>query len=109
MTEAAGAVLGLGFKTLSASRIEASHATWNIASRRVLQKIGMSFVRHVPQGFEKGWAMGRGGPLRNQRSRLEKTGRTDRSAEPRASWRPVSGVKPTGCMTGFLLERPPAA
>lgn len=53
MTEAATAVLAFGFETLTARQIEAAHATWNIASRRVLQKIGMSFVRHVPQGFQK--------------------------------------------------------
>jgi len=53
MTEAAEAMLEFGFGTLSARKIEAAHATWNISSRRVLEKIGMSFVRHVPQGFQK--------------------------------------------------------
>jgi ribosomal-protein-alanine N-acetyltransferase len=53
MTEAAAAVLAFGFEALSASQIEAAHAIWNAASRRVLEKIGMSFVRHVPQGFQK--------------------------------------------------------
>ena len=53
MTEAAAAMLEFGFGTLSAGRIEAVHATWNISSRRVLEKIGMSFVRHIPEGFQK--------------------------------------------------------
>jgi RimJ/RimL family protein N-acetyltransferase len=53
MTEAAAAVLEFGFEVLSASEIEAAHAIWNIASRRVLEKIGMTFVRHLPQGFQK--------------------------------------------------------
>lgn len=53
MTEAAAAMLRFGFEELSASQIEAGHATWNAASRRVLEKIGLSFVQHVPQGFQK--------------------------------------------------------
>ena len=53
MTEAAAAVLEFGFSTLSASKIEAAHAIWNMASRRVLMKIGMRLARHVPQGFQK--------------------------------------------------------
>jgi ribosomal-protein-alanine N-acetyltransferase len=53
MTEAATAVLEFGFRTLSASKIEAAHATWNIASRRVLLKIGMRFARRVQHGFQK--------------------------------------------------------
>jgi len=53
MTEAAAAVLEFGFRELSAGKIEAASATWNAASRSVLQKIGMSFARHVPQGFQK--------------------------------------------------------
>jgi len=53
MTEAAAAMLEFGFETLAASRIEAAHATWNLSSRRVLEKIGMSFVRHNPEGFQK--------------------------------------------------------
>lgn len=53
MTESAVAILDFGFKTLSAVKIQAGHAVWNIASRKVLEKIGMKFVNHVPQGFLK--------------------------------------------------------
>lgn len=53
MTEAAAAVLNFGFQNLAAATIEAACATWNIASRKVLQKIGMKFARHVLQGFQK--------------------------------------------------------
>jgi RimJ/RimL family protein N-acetyltransferase len=40
-TEAATAVLDFGFETLQLHRIHASHFAGNIASRRVLEKIGM--------------------------------------------------------------------
>lgn len=53
MSEAAEAVIGIGFDTLNAERIEACYATWNKASKKVLEKIGMSFVKHIPEGFKK--------------------------------------------------------
>jgi|GEM_PF-2131789 len=53
MGEAVAAILEFGFKTLNATCIEAAHATWNRASGRVLQKAGMKFSAHVPQGFQK--------------------------------------------------------
>ena len=53
MTEAAIALVAFGFETLAAQQIEAAHATWNIASRRVLEKSGMRFTRHAPEGFQK--------------------------------------------------------
>lgn len=56
MTEAAARLLEWGFTTLHADRILAAHASWNIASRRVLEKIGMQFLRHLPEGFEKNGA-----------------------------------------------------
>ena len=40
-TEAASAVLAFGFETLGLHRIHASHFAGNIASQRVLEKIGM--------------------------------------------------------------------
>lgn len=52
-TEAATAVLGFGFTRLGAEQIEACHAVWNQGSRRVLEKLGMTFVKHLPQGFQK--------------------------------------------------------
>ena len=42
-TEAAGAMLNLGFKTLAFDRIEASTDFANSASVRVMEKLGMSF------------------------------------------------------------------
>ncbi|MEI8196044.1 MAG: GNAT family protein [Phycisphaerae bacterium] len=53
MTEAARAMVDFGFQELGAVRIEAAHALWNIRSERVLKKLGMKFVRHIPQGFMK--------------------------------------------------------
>lgn len=53
MTEAAVALVDFGFMQLGASAIQASHATWNGASRRVLEKAGLRFLRHVPEGFQK--------------------------------------------------------
>ena len=52
-TEAATAVLRFGFTRLGAERVEACHAVWNRRSRRVLEKLGMTFVGHVPEGFQK--------------------------------------------------------
>jgi ribosomal-protein-alanine N-acetyltransferase len=53
MTEAAGAVIELGFETLGAQEITACHAIWNKASERVLIKVGMRFVEYLEQGFQK--------------------------------------------------------
>lgn len=53
MTAAAEAVVALGFTRLGTERVEACHAVWNGASRRVLEKLGMTFVKHLPEGFRK--------------------------------------------------------
>jgi ribosomal-protein-alanine N-acetyltransferase len=53
MTEAVCALTDFGFQSLHASAIQAAHATWNHASRRVLEKSGFQFVRHVSEGFQK--------------------------------------------------------
>jgi [ribosomal protein S5]-alanine N-acetyltransferase len=53
MTEAASTILTLGFDRLGAMRIEASYALWNLASKRVLSKIGMKFVKYIPHAFQK--------------------------------------------------------
>lgn len=53
MTEAAQAILRFGFEELGAVRIEACYALWNKASGRVLEKVGMNFVRYIPKGFLK--------------------------------------------------------
>lgn len=52
-TEAATAVLRFGFTRLGAERVEACHALWNRGSRRVLETLGMTFARHVLEGFQK--------------------------------------------------------
>ncbi|MHC4779414.1 MAG: GNAT family N-acetyltransferase [Planctomycetota bacterium] len=52
-TEALQTVLAFGFERLDAEKITGAHALWNAASRRVLEKAGMRFVRENPQGFEK--------------------------------------------------------
>jgi [ribosomal protein S5]-alanine N-acetyltransferase len=53
MTESAKSLMEFGFDRLGAIRIEASHALWNKASQRVLEKIGMKFIEYIPQGFQK--------------------------------------------------------
>jgi [ribosomal protein S5]-alanine N-acetyltransferase len=53
MTEAATAVLIFGFEELGATKIEASYALWNKASRRVLEKVGMKFIAYIPHAFQK--------------------------------------------------------
>ncbi len=56
MRESARAILSFGFDVLGATAIEACYATWNQASQRVLETIGMTFVEHVPHGFMKNGA-----------------------------------------------------
>jgi ribosomal-protein-alanine N-acetyltransferase len=51
--EAGRAVVEFGFSHLGATMIRASHATWNLRSRRVIEKLGMRFIREIPCGFEK--------------------------------------------------------
>lgn len=53
MTEALQAMLAFGFERLSASRIEAEYAVWNEASKKVLEKVGMEFVRRIEEGLWK--------------------------------------------------------
>lgn len=53
MTEALAAVLDFGFTSLSASRIEAEYATWNIASEKTLKNNGLQFAAFIEKGFQK--------------------------------------------------------
>ena len=53
VTESAAAVLGFGFAQLRAKLITAAHATWNHASGKVLERIGMTRVQTNPKGFKK--------------------------------------------------------
>jgi [ribosomal protein S5]-alanine N-acetyltransferase len=53
MTEAATAVIEFGFEDLGATKIEASYALWNKASKRTLEKVGMRIVRYIPHAFQK--------------------------------------------------------
>ncbi|MEM7218293.1 MAG: GNAT family N-acetyltransferase [Pseudomonadota bacterium] len=52
-TEGATELIRLGFGTLGARTISASHAQWNRASARVLTKLGLARVNTTDQGFEK--------------------------------------------------------
>jgi ribosomal-protein-alanine N-acetyltransferase len=56
MTEALGRVLAFGFDELAADEIDAQCATWNVASRRVMEKSGMMWREQLEQGFIKGGA-----------------------------------------------------
>ena len=53
MSEAIQALVRFGFESLQADRIEAAYATWNVASKIVLERAGLSFVKHLPEGFQK--------------------------------------------------------
>jgi ribosomal-protein-alanine N-acetyltransferase len=52
-TEAASAAVAFGFDTLRLHRIFAHHFTGNIASQRVLEKIGMRHEGRFPQHIQK--------------------------------------------------------
>ena len=51
--EAAQAVIEFGFSRLRVSVVQAAHATWNVQSKRVIEKLGMRFIRENPCGFKK--------------------------------------------------------
>ena len=51
--EAARAILEFGFSQLGAKAIRGAHATWNVQSKRVFEKVGMRFIGENPCGFEK--------------------------------------------------------
>ena len=53
MTEAVKRILTFGFEQLGAIEIEACHASWNEASKRVLEKSGFIQREHLEQGFQK--------------------------------------------------------
>lgn len=52
--EAAEAVIAFGFERLKAERIVTAHAIWNIRSKRVIEKLGFTYMRENPEGFYKG-------------------------------------------------------
>ncbi len=52
-TEASRAAIEFGFEELKANKIVASHALWNVASKRVMTKLGLNYVRENPRGFAK--------------------------------------------------------
>jgi [ribosomal protein S5]-alanine N-acetyltransferase len=51
--EAARPIIEFGFTHLGAAVIRAAHATWNVRSKRVIEKLGMCFIRENPSGFRK--------------------------------------------------------
>jgi RimJ/RimL family protein N-acetyltransferase len=51
--EAARAVVEFGFSHLGATIVRAAHAAWNVQSKRVIERLGMRFIREIPDGFEK--------------------------------------------------------
>jgi ribosomal-protein-alanine N-acetyltransferase len=51
--EAARAVVEFGFSRLGATIVRAAHAAWNVQSKRVIEKLGMRFIREIQDGFEK--------------------------------------------------------
>jgi [ribosomal protein S5]-alanine N-acetyltransferase len=52
-TEASRTLIEFGFTRLDVTKIVADHALWNIASRRVMGKLGLRYLRDNPRGFEK--------------------------------------------------------
>lgn len=53
MTEALEAALRLAFGALELRSVEARHADWNLASRRVLEKCGFRFRKRIEHGLFK--------------------------------------------------------
>lgn len=51
--EAARALIEFGFSHLGAAEITVGHVIWNHQSRRVVEKLGIRFVRENPCGFVK--------------------------------------------------------
>jgi [ribosomal protein S5]-alanine N-acetyltransferase len=52
-TELACCALSFAFGTLKAATVAVAHATWNKASARVIEKLGFTFTRELPEGFKK--------------------------------------------------------
>lgn len=65
MTEVAKEVLRFGFEDLGIQKIVSGHAQWNMASKRVHEKIGM---RHT--GFSADYVMKNGKPFPEERYEL---------------------------------------
>jgi RimJ/RimL family protein N-acetyltransferase len=55
MTEAVKAVVAYSFKVLKMNRIHAKYFTRNVASKRVMEKIGMRYANFFPQDIENGY------------------------------------------------------
>lgn len=53
-TEAARSVLHWGFDTLKLKQIVAVTGSENVASRRVMQKLGMKYEKTIPYGATEG-------------------------------------------------------
>lgn len=51
--EAVQRVVQFAFEVLEVEEITSSHAVWNEASGRILEKNGFQFVEHLPKGFQK--------------------------------------------------------
>lgn len=52
-TEAGQLAIAFGFHQWSVDRIDVSHAHWNVASQRVIEKLGFLFIRDNPSGHTK--------------------------------------------------------
>jgi ribosomal-protein-alanine N-acetyltransferase len=107
MTEAAEAVLEFGFRTLKARHIFATHALWNAASRRVLEKIGMKFERRVPRCYRKNerWVAAdrfvlSAAEWRKLSTSLARAKSVDKSVRAAASRRDLRGVVRTARAAG---------
>ena len=53
MTEAVGRMLKWTFEELEGTRVEACYATWNVASKIVMERNGFKFIEHLEKGFQK--------------------------------------------------------
>ena len=52
-TEIAHAALSFAFEELQAETVAVAHALWNKASARVIDKVGFTFARDIPEGYMK--------------------------------------------------------
>lgn len=86
MTEAAQAVVDFGFDRLDAEAVEACYATWNIRSKNVLERLGMTQVEFIEKGFQK-----RGAWVPEYRMRIDRGARK----RPNQTAQATPGLRPS--------------
>lgn len=91
MTEATVALIDFGFRQLGASEIQAAYACWNVASRKVLERAGLHFSKHIPEGFQKDRRWVKVDLLSVTRSQWKERRESNASAQPPVATAPSGG------------------